>query len=42
MVIKVLELAELAELVVELLKRGAAFEVNKRGDGYWHVYLTGF
>jgi hypothetical protein len=40
--IKVLEIADLAELCVELLRHGAAFSVTKHGDGMWHVTLTGF
>jgi len=41
-VVKVTEIADLAELLAELLKRGIAFNCSKHGDGYWHVNLTGF
>lgn len=40
--IKVLELSDLAELCVELMKHGATFSVSKKGDGYWHIEIGGF
>ena len=41
MTVKLVDLEELAELLVELTKRGATGMVKKTGDGYWTVEITG-
>jgi hypothetical protein len=40
--IKLVDLDDLAELCVELLKKGATYMVKKTGDGYWTIEITGF
>jgi hypothetical protein len=41
-VVKILDVAELAEFCAELVKLGIVFNAKKNGDGYWHVELTGY
>ena len=41
-VIKVIDLDDLAEICAALTKRGIRFTAERRGDGYWHIELTGY